>query len=234
MFKTLPSALDYISTPRLKSLTEPAVAFFAATFGLGLIVMSYHPDGTDPEPNGSGTAVVIAPALETVSNLGGSGGGATFFVGFPADATVREVENEAGSGVDVSNGYQDLLRQVTRALAECAQGAAEPPLVQILGIASSSPFDSVPPDSSRVLNMTLANLRAQKVADIIHGTPEASRLNVTTYKWRDYEEMIQARRFRDRFPNGKYGEYMGLLNRRVEVHVTRAGNCELRAPLLSP
>ena len=129
-----------------------------------------------------------------------------------------------GEGIRIEGDQRRRLEALRNALAACATGN-EGPSVEVRGFASSAPFmdGEVVAEDSNALNLRAANARAASVADVLEAGE--SRLKVQRRVWASFDEMEEARSFRDldesdgRVPDREY------LNRSVEIRVADMDGC---------
>jgi hypothetical protein len=197
---------------------------FVVSFGLALAILSLGPP---PEAEGDSGGSLLLSILPPSGRSREGEEGIVFYVTFAEDATKNAVDNETGPGVDLSPAYRELLTDLGTGLSKCAQRSGHPVRASVVGMASSSPFAGLNDVESAPFNVRLANLRATKVKQMLETKPG---IRVDAFEWSGYEEMVAARRFSDRLPNGKYDSDLGSFNRRVEVYIENLGDCEYRVP----
>ena len=116
--------------------------------------------------------------------------------------------------------------------------------IEIRGFASSSPYKKDPADcdgagSSNEANLRIANARRDNVRSVMQRKLEQvcgfdCALKIVDHSWGptdapdSFELMEAARRFNDRWLNQTYSKQRGMMNRRAEIRILDAGDCDLK------
>ncbi|GEM_PF-6624891 len=127
----------------------------------------------------------------------------------------------------------NFIDQLIANLSDCSEHGQRKLELEIVGYASSSEFSDESEDNSDVRNLELANKRAEAVKEYIDNKGTNSGQIVTKLKkWTSFHAMESARKYNDRFdPGDVYSEKMGYLNRRVEISILSAAQCEPKTEL---
>ena len=236
LVKTAPSLAAFIVSPSLDGIFRPALAMFVATAGLSLSAFALNLGGKTGGDPGASMAFHIGPSCHV-----GVGNEilATFFLTFSEEATTESLRAGHGEGLDLPEWDDKMIEGLVADLAECVGAEASEIELQVVGMASSSPFKGESEAASRPLNRELANRRALVVQERLQREIQkldpvtAQRIRVQALAWETYEDMANARRFRDRHPDGRPSSAMARLTRRAEIHILSAGMCQLSLPFLA-
>ena len=179
-------------------------------------------------------------SADDVASGDGAQSKVSFLLMFYEDATEKAVKTGNGPGVSVSDDQIPFLRSIAETVTACSNGKESRAELIVIGSASSERFDTLPLRRSNQLNLKLANLRAEVVAKLLNefsssfgkaesrGSGPLGMPEVKVHKWKSYEDMVRARKFRDRDDNGSYIDERARLTRSVEITVEKAGECEFQ------
>lgn len=232
--KTVPTLTQFVLHEKLQldKLTGPCATFFAVSASLVLSVWAWAHHQEEPPPVQDSTSIRFIVDGDNGSDEHETAL-ATFLVTFAEDATPQSLKARSGPGLDISRSDRDLLKSLALTLANCTKPSGRSPEVHLIGSASSGPFESLSMAESNQLNTELANVRAELVAEVLRSNAlEVAWVEprIVVHRWKSFEDMVQARRFRDRHPDGTYSPERARLTRRVEVRLIGAGACEFDLP----
>lgn len=199
----------------------------------------------DWEPPAAKMVAVIhaEPSAETKSSLVFINSGATFIREDRSDslATIivpfaREAVCDARlpprqwTGTVVDQTHRAFLIRLGRDLSEC--GTERKPIrLQVQGFASSSKVADYAKcagaKSSEEANLLIADARRDNVIRYL-SREKGPYLQIDRHDWQgDFQRMQQKRRYIDRLMGEEYSRARGQLNRRVDVLLLNAGECEI-------
>jgi|GEM_PF-6131494 len=152
-----------------------------------------------------------------------------FVIPFADEGSCSDASGTLLKGADIDKASAKFIDLLGKGLSHCST-RDEPVIVDVVGFASSSQFSGVSTSRSNALNLQLAKLRAENVADSLRaamtgGRPEEAP-TVKVIRWSSYEEMRSAMHFNDSCKT-RYDTDCALLNRRVEIRIRSAGDCAI-------
>lgn len=139
------------------------------------------------------------------------------------------IEGEPSKGVNLSKEFEGSLKWFGENLASCV-GNGDKVVLRVRGYASSSivkqaSLEACRAQSEQDANMKFAERRRQNVQRVL-AEACGEKCVFLDGSWPDYDAMVAARRFNDRTATG-YLEARGMLNRRAEVIIENAADCEI-------
>lgn len=231
-----------------KALFLTVATSFVFSFGVVVCALSYSQYSQLKADRESTPPALRPEARLNVMLAGGNraeeedaAGALSFLIMFYDDATAETVERGQGVGLEIPQDQAAMLRHIAEMASACSTGRAQRAALQVIGSASSEPFDELVMRKSNEYNRRLANLRARQVArsvaayarDFVEKRNETGAAlwepELTTHAWATYEDMVRARRYNDRNPDGSYIDERARLTRSAEIRLLRAGGCEFQA-----
>lgn len=220
-------------------LTASCTVFFLLGAGVTLVFESLS--SNPPTTREAGVIRIFLQDQEKTADFSGLG----FLITFKEDATLESMnatlesisaksESEDATGLTISPADIDLLGALAETFERCLEMDGERGELSLIGMASSSQIGELGPRKSNQKNMELANLRAEVVKLEMERqlSPDLlKRLDIEVFEWTTFEDMIQARRFRDTNSSGEYDSERARLTRRVEIRIVSAGGCDFDLPI---
>ncbi len=155
---------------------------------------------------------------------------ATIIVPFGKEASCDADSPSQWTGTTVDQLHRSFLAQLGRDLSQCGS-QSKPIRVQVRGFASSSNVADFAKcgnaASNDQANLLIADARRDNVVRYL-SQDKGPHLEIQSYDWHgDYQQMRRERRYIDRFIGNEYSKSRGQLNRRAEIVLLDAGECDI-------
>ncbi|WP_031433345.1 hypothetical protein [Methylomarinum vadi] len=155
---------------------------------------------------------------------------ATIIVPFAKEAACDAPSTTEWTGTKIDSLHRSFLLQLSKDLSQC--GSENKPIrLQVRGFASSSKVVDYAKcnnaSSDEEANLFIADARRDNVIRYLSKN-RGKYLRIESYDWQgDYKKMQRQRRYSDRFMSREYSKARGQLNRRVEIVLLDAGECDI-------
>ena len=155
---------------------------------------------------------------------------ATIIVPFAKEASCDAISPQDWTGASVDDVHRSFLVQLGKDLSQCGS-PGKPVRLEVRGFASSSNVTDYTKcnhaSSNSQANLFVANARRDNVIHFLNQEKDRF-LHIESHDWKgDYGKMQQRRHYVDRFLGHAYSKARGQLNRRVEIVLLDAGECDV-------
>lgn len=189
----------------------------------------------------SKSSIVFVNTRTTFINERNSETLATFIIPFKDEASCPKSSSKIWGGTKVDKLHKPFLKRLGKDLSQCGI-KGKPIILLVKGFSSSSDFTELSKckkasssiESSDEANLFVANERRDNVIEYL-SKEKGEYLIINPHIWGNtkgegYDNMKKERDFNDRSISSKYSISRGQLNRRVEVQLLKAGDCEISSP----